>query len=110
MTRPHGKRTVIVNIQSSASIAGSTVLLRPIFEFTLPWSTSMPVVWIPALLRSITDGQDRVSASGATLADIIADLDAQYPGMRERLCEGAHLRPGLAAVIDGDVARSGLEE
>jgi len=70
----------------------------------------MPAVWIPALLRPLTDGQDRVSASGATLADIIADLDAHYPGMRDRLCEGPQLRSGLAAVIDGEVARSGLEE
>lgn len=70
----------------------------------------MPAVWIPALLRSLTGGQDRVSASGATLADIIADLDTHYPGMRDRLCEGAHLRSGLAAVIDGEVARTGLEE
>jgi sulfur-carrier protein len=70
----------------------------------------MPAVWIPALLRTLTAGHDRVSASGATLAEIIADLDARYPGLRERLCEGAHLRPGLAVVIDGDVARSGLDE
>jgi sulfur-carrier protein len=70
----------------------------------------MPVVWIPALLRPLTAGQERVAATGATLADIIADLDERYPGLRDRLCDGSRLRPGLAAVIDGDVARAGLDE
>ena len=70
----------------------------------------MPVVWIPALLRSLTAGQDRVVATGNALADLIADLDSRHPGLRERLCEGRNLRPGLAVVIDGDVARLGLDQ
>ncbi len=70
----------------------------------------MPVVWIPALLRSLTAGHDRVSAEGNTLADLIADLDVRHPGLRDRLCDGANLRPGLAVVIDGDVARLGLDQ
>lgn len=70
----------------------------------------MPVVWIPALLRSLTAGHDRVAAAGNTLADLIADLDSRHPGLRERLCESGNLRPGLAAVIDGDVARLGLDQ
>ncbi len=70
----------------------------------------MPAVWIPALLRSLTSGQDRVAASGDTLGELIADLDSRHPGLRDRLCAGANLRPGLAAVIDGDVARLGLEQ
>lgn len=70
----------------------------------------MPFVWIPALLRPLTGGLERVSASGSTLVAIIADLDAHYPGLRDRLCDGDHLRPGLAAVIDGNVARLGLDE
>jgi len=70
----------------------------------------MSVVWIPALLRPLTAGQDRVAATGHTLAHIIDDLEARYPGLRDRLCETMNLRAGLAAVIDGNVARHGLDE
>jgi molybdopterin synthase sulfur carrier subunit len=70
----------------------------------------MPDIWIPALLRSLTDGRDRVRARGATLAEVIADLEGRHPGLRDRLCAGPQLRPGLAAVVDGNVARSGLDE
>jgi len=70
----------------------------------------MPVVWIPALLRPLTAGHDRIAATGSTLAEILADLDGRYPGLRERLCTGANLRAGLSAVVDGSVARLGLDE
>jgi molybdopterin synthase sulfur carrier subunit len=44
-------------------------------------------VRIPTPLRSVTKGASEVQASGATVADLIHDLDRQYPGMRERLLE-----------------------
>jgi molybdopterin synthase sulfur carrier subunit len=69
----------------------------------------MPVVWIPALLRPLTAGQDRVAASGTNLRAVIDDLESRYPGLRDRLCDGPELRSGLAVVIDGGVVRSGLE-
>ena len=44
-------------------------------------------VTIPTQLRSLTGGSGQVQATGATLADIVADLEAKYPGMRERLLD-----------------------
>jgi molybdopterin synthase sulfur carrier subunit len=44
-------------------------------------------VRIPTPLRKITNGSDEVLASGATIADIIVDLEKNYPGLRERICE-----------------------
>jgi len=41
-------------------------------------------VLIPSPLRSYT-GQSWVEASGATLADVLTDLDRQYPGIRFRM-------------------------
>ncbi|TAN63280.1 MoaD/ThiS family protein, partial [bacterium] len=41
-------------------------------------------VRIPTPLRKITNGSDEVLASGATIADIIVDLEKNYPGLRER--------------------------
>lgn len=47
----------------------------------------MAVVRIPVPLRRFTGGAAEVDASGATVADVIKDLDRNYAGMRDRLCE-----------------------
>ena len=44
-------------------------------------------VRIPTPLRRLTNGQDKVSVDGATLGDIVASLEAQFPGIKERLCD-----------------------
>ena len=45
-------------------------------------------VRIPTILRSYTGDQKAVSAEGATLAALIDDLDANHPGIKDRLVEG----------------------
>ncbi|MFB1297852.1 MoaD/ThiS family protein [Mycobacterium sp. pW049] len=48
----------------------------------------MPVsVSIPTILRTHTGGEKRVSASGETLKAVIADLEANYSGISERLVD-----------------------
>ena len=42
-------------------------------------------VRVPTILRSYTGGQKVVSGSGDTLAELLANLDAQFPGLRGRL-------------------------
>jgi len=44
-------------------------------------------VRIPTPLRKITKDNDEVTAEGATVAEVIADLDKNYPGIKERICE-----------------------
>jgi molybdopterin synthase sulfur carrier subunit len=70
----------------------------------------MALVWIPPLLRDLTGGRDSVTVPGATVRQVIAALDREYPGVRERLCPTGDLRSGLAVVIDSQVARLGLLE
>ena len=45
------------------------------------------MVRIPTPLRRVTNGQDKVSVDGAALNDVIASLDAEFPGIKERLCD-----------------------
>jgi sulfur-carrier protein len=54
----------------------------------------MPVtVRIPTPLRSITKGNAEVQAKGGTVAEVVEDLERQFPGLRERLVdEGGELR------------------
>jgi MoaD family protein len=42
-------------------------------------------VRVPTILRSYTGGAKAVQGSGDTLADLLTDLDAQYPGLKGRL-------------------------
>jgi sulfur-carrier protein len=68
----------------------------------------MATVWIPPLLRDVTDGRENVIASGATVAEVVADLERQYPGFRERLCRGETIRPGISVVVDNRATPLGL--
>ncbi len=44
-------------------------------------------VRIPTPLRKITNGADEVAAEGGNVSEIIADLEKNYPGLKERICE-----------------------
>lgn len=46
----------------------------------------MPVkIRIPTPLQKLTRNSSEAQAVGATLAEVLSDLDRQFPGMRERL-------------------------
>ena len=51
----------------------------------------MSTVKIPPVLREDVGGQRTVSASGATVAEVLDDLFATYPALRERVTEGGQL-------------------
>jgi molybdopterin converting factor small subunit len=40
---------------------------------------------VPGPLRRLTDGSPQVEVDGSTVAEALADLEARYPGFRERL-------------------------
>ncbi|MFQ5737207.1 MAG: ubiquitin-like small modifier protein 1 [Thermodesulfobacteriota bacterium] len=44
-------------------------------------------VRIPTPLRKLTNGADEVTAEGSNVAEIIEDLEKNYPGLKERICE-----------------------
>jgi len=46
-------------------------------------------VRIPTPLRKLTGGADEVSIDGANVGDIINNLEAAHPGLKERLCDEA---------------------
>ena len=68
----------------------------------------MPRVFIPPLLRSLAGGASEVDVEGSSVRQVIAALDERFPGIRERLCEGDQLRPGLAVAVDGRMSSIGL--
>jgi molybdopterin synthase sulfur carrier subunit len=47
----------------------------------------MATVRIPSPLRRYTNGQSKVEGRGATIKELISNLEAQFPGIESRLCE-----------------------
>ncbi|MBV6434375.1 MAG: hypothetical protein IANPNBLG_04627 [Bryobacteraceae bacterium] len=67
----------------------------------------MAVVYIPALLRPIV-GREQVEVEAGSVRQIIDRLEELYPGVRERLVDGARLRSGVSVAIDGEVETLGI--
>lgn len=44
-------------------------------------------VLVPTPLQKLTGGQGEVRAEGETVAAVVASLESQFPGIRERLCD-----------------------
>jgi molybdopterin synthase sulfur carrier subunit len=44
-------------------------------------------VRIPTILRNLTGGESEVKAEGATLRAVVADLDANHPGIAARVLD-----------------------
>lgn len=77
----------------------------------------MPTVNVASPLRSYTQGAQSVAAEGATVEQVLADLERRFPGMRFRMIDEQgrirrHIRifvntKGVedlsAAVEDGDI-------
>ncbi len=68
-------------------------------------------VRIPTILRPYTKDQKSVEAAGATLSEIITDLDSHYAGLGERLLENGTLRRFINVYINDEDVRflGGLE-
>lgn len=62
-------------------------------------------VSIPTILRTYTGGAKAVSASGATVAAVIADLNSTYPGIAERLVDDAGLRRFVNVYLNDEDVR-----
>ena len=45
------------------------------------------LVQIPTPLQKFTQNQNEVQAEGATIQEVLDNLDLSFPGIRERLCD-----------------------
>ena len=44
-------------------------------------------VKIPTPLRKLTNGEDTVSIAGATVGEVLDNLEASYPGIKTKICD-----------------------
>ena len=63
-------------------------------------------VRIPTPLRKFTGGQEAVPADGASIGEIINDLEQNHPGLKERICEtDGSVRRFVNLYVNGDDIR-----
>jgi molybdopterin converting factor small subunit len=63
-------------------------------------------VRVPTILRTYTAGESEVSASGATLAEVLDDLDANYSGIKARVLDDeGNLRRFVNVYVGNDDVR-----
>jgi molybdopterin converting factor small subunit len=70
----------------------------------------VPTVYIPALLREITGGRESVEISGATVREVIDNLERIHPGIKNSLVDGERLKSNISVAVDGAVSPLGLLE
>jgi hypothetical protein len=51
-----------------------------------------------------------VEVEGATVGEVIGNLDHLWPGIGERLMEDNRLRPNISVAVDGEITPMGLLE
>ena len=63
-------------------------------------------VRVPTILRTYTGGESEVAAEGATLAEVLDDLDGNYAGIKGRILdEAGELRRFVNVYVGNDDVR-----
>ncbi len=63
-------------------------------------------VRVPTPLRKYTKGADEVDAAGATVKALVDDLEKNYPGIKEKICdESGKIRRFVNVYVNGDDIR-----
>ena len=69
----------------------------------------MATVFVPAILRALVP-VTRVAVRGATVGDVIDELEALYPGVAALLVDDDDIMPGVAVSINDQAGQMGLFE
>jgi MoaD family protein len=62
-------------------------------------------VKIPTILRTYTAGEKAVTADGTTLSALIDDLEANHPGIKDRLLDNGDLRRFVNVYVNDEDVR-----
>jgi molybdopterin synthase sulfur carrier subunit len=89
---------------------GKVVDPRLVGEVVIERSVPMPTVFIPSLMQNMTGGKHQIEIEGATVRQIINNLEKEFPGMKERLMdlENNRVKPNISVAVDGEVTTLGM--
>jgi len=67
----------------------------------------MATVRIPSPLRRYTNSQSKVQSSGGNIAELLDNLDTQYPGIKTKLCdESGNIKRYVNIFVNDEEIRS----
>ena len=61
-------------------------------------------------MQRISGGKTQVQVAGATIRQVVNNLEKEYPGIKDELCEDDDINPGIAVVVDGETSNLGMLE
>jgi len=68
----------------------------------------MATIFIPAQLRILTAGTEQLEMDVHNVRDVIEQLEQQFPGIRDRLCQEDQISPSLQISIDSVITSRGM--
>ena len=61
-------------------------------------------------MQELSSGEQRVNVQGNNIRQVIHNLDAVYPGFKDRLVEDGRVKPNISVAIDGEITPLGMLE
>ena len=61
-------------------------------------------------MQELSSGEQRVDVQGNNVRQVIDNLDAVYPGFKDRLVEDGRVKPNISVAIDGEITPLGMIE
>ncbi|MEE2842995.1 MAG: MoaD/ThiS family protein [Planctomycetota bacterium] len=68
----------------------------------------MATIFIPAQLRILTAGTEQLEMDVHNVRKVIDQLEQQFPGIRDRLCQENQISPSLQVSIDSVITSRGM--
>ena len=68
----------------------------------------MATIFIPAQLRILTAGTEQLEMDVYNVREVIDQLEQQFPGIRDRLCQENQISPSLQVSIDSVITSRGM--
>jgi molybdopterin synthase sulfur carrier subunit len=68
----------------------------------------MATIFIPAQLRTLTAGIEQLEMDVHNVREVINQLEQNFPGIRDRLCQQDQLSPSLQVSIDSVITSRGM--
>jgi len=78
------------------------ILIRHLHE------SVMATIFIPAQLHPLTGNIKQMELDVRNVRDVIDQLEQQFPGIRERLCQDNQISPALQISIDSVITSRGM--
>ena len=70
----------------------------------------MSEVWMSPGMQRLSGGKEQVQVEGATIRQVVNNLEEECPGIKAHLCAEEEIMPGIAVIVDGQVTGLGMLE